>query len=544
MDFKVKSKVIHLEEPNTLSNFLTEEERHTLVSLKITGFIGFKDFDDVLDDMCSAWGEYDEDDNFIPDFEETPALRVLDMGEAAFVEGDCIPDFGYHPLLETLILPYNIQTVGPQIDSGLCESDSLHNLILPQGLKAVGGFMNCPRLTDLILPEGLEKIQQFAFCGCKSITKIRIPASVKSMDGSSFCGCSITAFEMDSKNPFYTVVDGVVFSKDLTTLVAFPSAYPHDRYTIPDTTRIIGESAFEYSCISYVEIPEGLSSIKRSAFLGSNIRKIEMPDAVTELGEVAFGFCRNLEKIQLSNSLLTIPSRTFSTCSKLKQLEIPGGVKRIYYSAIARSDGLEVLKLNDGLEEIVDEGPMLGVNGDLREVNFPRTLKKVPGGVFNYSPHIKDFCLDPENPYFSIIENALCSKDGKTIYSVPDVKRCSYVVPEGIEVIAERAFAFLPELNTIELPSTLRTIECRAFQGCDSLTHIHIPTGVRKVHIDALWADNLKEIVMESSVPPEMTGYIRDDEWRYRDVSLLVPKDAVNAYEKASGWKSFNVKAK
>ena len=113
-------------------------------------------------------------------------------------------------------------------------------------------------------------------------------------------------------------------------------------------------------------------------------------------------------------------------------------------------------------------------------------------------------------------------------------------------VVGKRAgaFAFLPELNTIELPSTLRTIECRAFQGCDSLTHIHIPTGVRKVHIDALWADNLKEIVMESSVPPEMTGYIRDDEWRYRDVSLLVPKDAVNAYEKASGWKSFNVKAK
>jgi hypothetical protein len=538
-----KSKVIHLEEANTLSNFLTSEERHTLVSLKITGSIGLKDFD-VLDDMCTAWGEYDEYDNFIPNYEESPALRVLNMGEAAFVEGDCLPDFGYHPLLETLILPYNIQKVGVEIDSGLCESDSLQNLILPKGLKVVGGFMNCPRLTNLILPEGLEEIQHFAFCGCKSITKIRIPASVKSMEGSSFCGCSITAFEMDSKNPFYTVVDGVVFSKDLTTLVAFPSAYPHDRYTIPDTTRIIGESAFDDSRISYVEIPEGLSSIKRGAFAGSNIRKIEIPNTVTELGELVFRFCRNLEKIQLSNSLLSIPRQTFSNCPKLKHLEIPGNVRRIYYSAIAWCNGLEFLKLNDGLEEIVDEGPMLGVSGDLQEVNFPKTLKKVPGGVFNYSPFIKEFCLDPENPYFSIIESALCSKDGKTIYSVPDVNRCSYVIPEGIEVIAERAFAFLPKLSTIALPSSLRTIECRAFQGCDSLTHITIPMGVNKVHIDSLWADNLKEIVMESSVLPEMTGYIRDDEWRYRDVSLLVPEEAVTAYEKAVGWKSFNVKAK
>lgn len=68
--------------------------------------------------------------------------------------------------------------------------------------------------------------------------------------------------------------------------------------------------------------------------------------------------------------------------------------------------------------------------------------------------------------------------------------------------------------------------------------------GVNKVHIDGLWADNLKEIVMESSIPPEMTGYIRDDEWRFKDVNLLVPEEAVTVYKKSSGWKSFNVKAK
>ena len=201
------------------------------------------------------------------------------------------------------------------------------------------------------------------------------------------------------------------------------------------------------------------------------------------------------------------------------------------------------MKLNDGLEEIVDEGPMSGVNGYLREVNFPKTLKKVPGGVFNYSPLIKDFSLDPENPYFSIIDNALCSKDGKTIYSVPDYHRCSYDVPEGIEVIAERAFSYLPDLCHIGLPSTLRTIECRAFQGCESLTCIQIPAGVTKVHIDALWADNLKDIVMESAEPPEMTGILKDDEWRYRKVNLLVPTESVTAYKQASGWESFNVKA-
>ena len=44
-------KEIHLEKPNTLSNFLSEKERQEIVSLKITGFIGQEDFDDVLDEM-------------------------------------------------------------------------------------------------------------------------------------------------------------------------------------------------------------------------------------------------------------------------------------------------------------------------------------------------------------------------------------------------------------------------------------------------------------------------------------------------------------
>ena len=539
----IESRIIHLEEPNTLSNFLTQEERQKIVSLKITGLIGRKDFDDVLDEMCHAHGEFDEYDDFTPDFEYTPALRHLDLGEATYVDGDNLPCFGYIAQLETFILPKGIKSTLEEFETGLSESEMLKTLVLPEGLKIVGGFMSCPNLTGLVLPEGLEEIYSYAFNGCTAITSIRIPASVSKFDGSCFARCEIKAYEVDSENPYFTAIDGVVYSKDLTTLVAFPSAYPHEHYVVLDTTRIIGGGAFEFSCISDIELPVGLTSIKNCAFDGSKIRKIELPDTVTELGELVFRFCYNLEHIQLSNGLSTISPQTFSRCPKLKILEIPSSVKRIYYSAIAWSDGLEQLKLNDGLEEIVDEGPMLGVNGGLREVNLPKTLKKVPGGVFNYSPFIKEFSLDPENPYFSIIDSALCSKDGKTIYSVPDYHRCSYDVPEGIEVIAERAFAFLPELHTIGLPSTLRTIECRAFQGCKSLTSIQIPAGVTKVHIDALWADNLKDVVMESSVPPEMTGTLKADEWRYRKVNLLVPAESVTAYKQAPGWKCFNVKA-
>ncbi len=539
-----KYKVLHLEKPNTLSTFFSEEERQEIVSLKISGLIGRQDFDDVLDEMCYVWGQYDEDDNFVPEDDGSCAIKHLDLGDATYVDGDDLPSFGFHTQLETFILQHGIMNTleGGESETGLSKSGHLRTLVLPSGLKSVGGFSSCINLTGLELPNGMEKIGQFAFCGCESITAIRIPASVKSISGSSFAGCNITAYEIDEKNPYYMVLDGVLYSKDLKTLVAFPSAYPKKHFVIPNTTVIIGEYAFMESQIESVELPNGLTTIQEWAFEGSHIQSIDMPDTVTSIRDGAFRFCLELELVGLPTALTEMPQQTFESCPRLKELVVPSSVRTIHYSSVIWSLGIEKLVLQDGLEEIADDGIMIVSDGNIKEVTLPKTLKKVPGGVFNYSPHIKSFCLDPENPYFTIIDEALCSKDGKILFSVPNYHRENYTEPEGIEVIGARAFAYLPKINSITLPSTLKVIESRAFQGDDALKSIVIPANVMKIGIDSLWADNLKTVIMQCPVPPEMTGIVKDDEWRYRDVDLLVPHDSVALYNNAPGWKCFRVK--
>ena len=534
-----ETKTIHLKEANTLSDFLSEEERQTVVSLKITGVIGLKDFD-VLDDICSADGIYDDDDDYIIDYEDSPALRILDIGEAAFVDGDSLPEFGFHSLLETLVLPYNIQKV--EEDAGLSESQ-LQNLVLPQGLKTIGGFMCCPHLTNLILPEGLEEIQPHAFCGCNAITNIRIPASVRLMDGSCFADCNIKAYEIDSNNPYFTTDDGVIFNKDLNTLVAFPSAYPHKHYKIPDATKYIGSEAFYESRIESIDIPEGLWDIGKEAFSASMLKSVYLPDSVKKVGGRAFWCCYHLEKIHLSNKLEEIPPHLFETCPKLKILDVPSSVRKLYYSAVAWSGGLEQLLLHDGLEEIVDEGPLGGCRGNLHEILFPKTLKKVQGGLFNYSPLIKSYNVVPDNPYFCVINEALYSKDGKILYAVPNPKRSSFIVAEETEEIAERAFYSLPELRSVILPNSLHIIGDRAFQDCSQLENLRLPANITNVGVDFLLScDNLKTVIMDGIVPPQMTGHVTDDMWKYKDVELLVPKGSIDEYKKAPGWKTFMIK--
>ncbi len=74
-----------------------------------------------------------------------------------------------------------------------------------------------------------------------------------------------------------------------------------------------------------------------------------------------------------------------------------------------------------------------------------------------------EFEVDPENPYFKAEDGVLLSKDGKTLYRCPSAKRGgTYKIPDGVEVVEEKAFAFCG-FERIELPESLRTIKKQAF---------------------------------------------------------------------------------
>lgn len=508
-------KTIHLSEANTLSKFLTEEEIHNLVSLKITGFLGKEDFEGVLDDMCSMEGFYDDYDNWCPDEENSPALKHLDMGSATYIDGNELPYFGYRTQLESCILPQGIKSTFEEMeagDSGFDNSDTLKTLVLPEGLKRVGGFHCCP-LTELHLPDGLEEIYFYAFNRCESIKSIHIPASVKSLDGSSFAGCGISAYEVDSDNPYFSVIDGVIYSKDLSELVAFPSAYPYKHFVVPASVKVIGNSAFMESNLESIDLPQGLTKIEDQAFESSKIRRITLPDTVTSIGEFAFRFS-NIEHIDLPKGISEIPERMFSRTTNLRTLEIPSNVRSIEYSAIAFSDGLKHLILHDGLEEIKTEWRLGVDSSELTDVFLPKTLKKVPYGVFSYSPHIKEFSVASDNPYFSVVEGALCSKDGKILYSVPNCSRRSYCVPEGVETINTEVFWNFDNMKSLELPSSLKEIEFMQYR-----------------------AYSFKSVIVNATIPPKVSGQLSGAE----NIVLYVPKNTSAAYKNAFGWSDFKI---
>jgi len=122
---------------------------------------------------------------------------------------------------------------------------------------------------DYRIPDSVINIGFVAFQGSQHLTSIHIPVGVASIGNVAFEGCyRLTSIIADPDSPFYRDVDGVLFSKDLTTIVAYPGGKVGD-YVIPlGTTRIESNAFLGCLYLTKVIIPDGIDNIGFGAFNG------------------------------------------------------------------------------------------------------------------------------------------------------------------------------------------------------------------------------------------------------------------------------------
>ena len=82
--------------------------------------------------------------------------------------------------------------------------------------------------TDVVIPNEIDglpvtSIGNLAFSWCKELSSIKIPGSVTSIGGQAFFLCeSLTEIAVDEDNQYFCDIDGVLFNKDKTTIIAYP----------------------------------------------------------------------------------------------------------------------------------------------------------------------------------------------------------------------------------------------------------------------------------------------------------------------------------
>ena len=216
---------------------------------------------------------------------------------------------------------------------------------IPDGVKAVflPAFLDCANLENIYIPSGLESIGRYAFSGCKKLQSITLPNTVTSIGEGAFSFCySLESFAVENDNPVYSAADGVLFNKDKTTLICYPSAKEDASYVVPRSVTSIDRWAFSVCTkLTNITLPYGLTSIGYDAFLGcENLKNIILPNTVSSIGDSAFLGCKSLESIILPNKIKEIEEETFYGCSSLKSVNIPESVSTIGQSAFGLCNSL------------------------------------------------------------------------------------------------------------------------------------------------------------------------------------------------------------
>ncbi len=139
---------------------------------------------------------------------------------------------------------------------------------VPEGVKVLPAFcfVGCTNLQTIILPDSLTTLQNECLWRIAT-SELTIPAGVTGVEG-HFAGGGLVNIYVDANNTAFTSVDGVMFSKDLKTLIAFPERRPN--YVIPEGTEAIRSHAFAFSNIfSTIYIPLSVKEIGYYSFYNS-----------------------------------------------------------------------------------------------------------------------------------------------------------------------------------------------------------------------------------------------------------------------------------
>lgn len=313
--------------------------------------------------------------------------------------------------------------------------------VIPEGVTKIGrqAFAFNENLQQIVLPESLDTLDWMAFEDCNSLTKVRIPANVRVAD-SAFSECSaLEEYQVSEDNPAFSAQDGVLFDKELTTLLAYPEAKKDTAYAIPETVTTIKKDAFK-NCdqLTSISIPASVASIENAAIMDCSAL-----ETVTVAAEnsvycsregvlyekdgtmlLLYPAARAGERYEIPDAVTTIASGAFCG-SKLVTINIPDSVQSIGYSAFMNCSQLASIHLPDGLTEIPDS--MLSGCISLTEIEIPSSVTRIG------------------------------------FLSMSGLRLTKLVLPEGVQIVSSYAFEGCPQLTDLVLPRSLTTVHHGAF---------------------------------------------------------------------------------
>lgn len=284
------------------------------------------------------------------------------------------------------------------------------------------------RYETVDIPETVEgcpvtSIKYTAFEHCVYHDTIKLPATIKSMGNRALDG-NFKKIEVDENNLYYSSDDyGVLYNKDKTEIVQYPTGKSETSYTVPAGVEKIGNFSFYSSSLTEIVFSDTVKIIGTSAFDDNKgLVTINIPDGVEKIDNYAFSNCDKLKEINVGSGVISIGYRAFN--SGLERVNFSAdnqyfysdeeGVvytrnpNRLFYYPSEKTD--EKYVMPEGVEGFGTETPYTTY---LKELVLSSTVKDIdiPLDMCNALERIT---VADDNPYFSNDEYGVLYNKDKT----------------------------------------------------------------------------------------------------------------------------------
>jgi hypothetical protein len=383
--------------------------------------------------------------------------------------------------ITSVTIPDTVNYIGNKAFS----NTAISSISIPEGVTEINNstFRYCRLLKNITFSNNTTRIGAYAFAD-SGLDAIGIPANVTSIDDLAFYNCrTLREINVDINNSNYASADGVLFSKDMKTLICYPGDKRSMEYIIPGSVTVISQRAFSYTKVSKVTIPDEVSDLSYVFTDATFLSDVNIPTSATSIGPYAFHDCMSLQSIVIPEGITSIDEAAFDGA----------GLLNIVFPNSLNFLGMQAFNGNSDLQNIT-----FGENTTLTSSNFYYTFGnctslqsiKMSRNIFEgaemdftmqtgLSPSYMAILMDYDGkPYYSVDEQGVLYNANKTILiSCPsDLTLDEFIIPEGVDTIAYQAFA-MTKIKEVILPDSLMTIGNEAFFG-SAIESITIPDGV------------------------------------------------------------------
>lgn len=516
----------------------------------------FKDFESALMGFANEKGTFDRDIN--TSFEEMLGPIWTDNRGVKY-SIDKKKLINASDVGGSYVVKHDTQEIG---SNAFQKNHNIEKIILSKSLKRIDRYaFNCCRNLNIIeFYDNVTEIGEYAFSGCGSLTEVYLPNGLLDISEGLFSVCLNLLYVHISKS-----VEGIRAN-------AFCDCHKLQYLVIPDNVTFIEDSALNYcNSLRYIVLPHGLTNVSENLFeTCKSLKYIYIPEGTTEKYKQLFPKHVDILKeysLDAPVYIGTMQNNTFP-------FWITRNGEVVLDTFYTLQDEYEVNEINNFEDDSINIGhirnkdgchyllsPILKFKSAAEILTLGDKIVVARITINNGKDWINYAYMSNYETYFTVFDTmslrcyyesqghcmsshirqsdiddyiidelgVAYSKDMKRLIFAPkDIKE--YTIPNGVEIICDRAFEGCLHLKSITIPDSIVFVGDFAFSGCRLLEIVTIPSSVEFIGMYAFWCcSSLHDVILNN-------GLISIGDWAFSSCSLknLVIPDSVRYIGKAT----------